>query len=214
MPQKKRRRVVSRPVVPGEVIEEAARMFVQNGYYRTTMQDIADSFGVTHAALYYHFRNKQDILAEINAQSLKVLLEMASDTQKADLSAGEKLATAFLRHMEFIAHNPAFVATFLEHDLEIPTSRLAAITKMRRKYTDMLRDFYEDAKEEGVVPDVNSWVAVSLLLGACNWIYRWYKPSEGMSPEELVDEGMRFLAPLVSALPAAPVAPDAPAAIA
>jgi AcrR family transcriptional regulator len=198
MPPRKRRPSVSRPVIAEEVIDEAARMFVENGYYRTTMQDIADSFGVTHAALYYHFRNKQDILAEINSRALKELLAMATEVSRSEATPGEKLATAFRHHMSVVARNPAFVATFLEHDLEIPASRLATITKMRRTYTDMLRDFYEDAKHEGKVPDVNSWVAVSLLLGACNWIYRWYKPAEGMTPEQLVDEGMRFLGPLVA----------------
>jgi AcrR family transcriptional regulator len=185
-------------VVPDEVIEQAAQMFLENGYYRTRMQDIADSFGVTHAALYYHFQNKHDILAQINTRALKELLGAAEEVARADLPPGMKLALAFRRHIEYVANNPAFVATFLEHDLEIPPRQLASITRMRRKYTDLMVDLYEEARVEGSVPDTNSWVAVSLLLGACNWIYRWYRPSQGMTPAELVEEGMTFLEPLLS----------------
>jgi AcrR family transcriptional regulator len=187
------------PVVPESVLDEAARMFLESGFYRTRMQDIADSFGVTHAALYYHFKNKQDILAQINTRALTELFDGAKAIAKNDLPPDVKFAAALRWHMSYVASNPAFVATFLEHDLEIPRAQLARITRLRREYTHLLEELYDASRDAGAVPEVDSWIAVPLLVGACNWIYRWYDPSHGIDPDELVQAGMQFFEPILSA---------------
>ncbi len=48
-----------------EIIEAAKRLFAQNGYSPTSMDDIAKSVGITKASLYYFFRGKEQIFAAI-----------------------------------------------------------------------------------------------------------------------------------------------------
>ncbi|MFI9721100.1 TetR/AcrR family transcriptional regulator [Streptomyces sp. NPDC052396] len=43
--------------------EVALRLFLDQGYEKTALREIADELGVTKAALYYHFKTKEDILA-------------------------------------------------------------------------------------------------------------------------------------------------------
>src|SRR5437764_2902757 len=43
-------------------VEVALAMFVNRGFAETSMRDIAGELGVTTAALYYHFENKDDLL--------------------------------------------------------------------------------------------------------------------------------------------------------
>lgn len=44
------------------ILEAALNLFSQNGYYGTSMSDIAGEVGITKAALYKHFSAKEDIL--------------------------------------------------------------------------------------------------------------------------------------------------------
>ena len=46
----------------------ALELFAEQGYEKTSLREIADRLGVTKAALYYHFRTKEDILAGIVAR--------------------------------------------------------------------------------------------------------------------------------------------------
>ncbi|MEV6777680.1 TetR/AcrR family transcriptional regulator [Streptomyces syringium] len=47
-------------------IQEVARdFFMERGYEKTSLREIADELGVTKAALYYHFRTKEDILVSL-----------------------------------------------------------------------------------------------------------------------------------------------------
>jgi len=181
------------PIVAESVLDEAAQRFLENGYHRTRMQDIAETFGVTHAALYYHFQNKQDILAQINKRAIQDLLDGVEEVPSEGHSPTDRFFALIRRHMEYVAQNPALVATFLEHDLEIPEVEYREITKLRKQYTDILANLYDEAARQGDVPAINPTVAVSLLLGACNWIYRWYTPGGGLTVDELIDQGMSLL---------------------
>ena len=181
------------PIVAESVLVEAAQRFLENGYHRTRMQDIAETFGVTHAALYYHFQNKQDILAQINIRAIEGLLEGVGEVPSEGHSPADRFLALIRRHMQYVAQNPALVATFLEHDLEIPEAEYREITKLRKQYTDILANLYDEAARDGDVPAINPTVAVSLLLGACNWIYRWYTPGGEITVDELVDQGMALL---------------------
>lgn len=51
------------------ILEEALQLFAQNGYTGTSMNDIAARLGVTKAALYKHYRSKQEIFDSIVARA-------------------------------------------------------------------------------------------------------------------------------------------------
>src|SRR5689334_12304074 len=44
------------------IIDVALELFAGQGYEKTSLREIADRLGVTKAALYYHFKTKDDIV--------------------------------------------------------------------------------------------------------------------------------------------------------
>ena len=81
----------STPPVPGPttakaratraaLIEVAAALFAEKGYVQTSIRDITRRGGVTSGALYGHFRNKADLLAEaINRRTAEELESESMD---------------------------------------------------------------------------------------------------------------------------------------
>lgn len=47
------------------IITTARKLFAEKGYEHTDMKEIAGELGMTHAALYYYFKNKTDVAWEI-----------------------------------------------------------------------------------------------------------------------------------------------------
>ncbi len=47
------------------ILDEAARLFVKNGYNGISMREIAQASGVSKAGLYYHFLDKEDLFLVI-----------------------------------------------------------------------------------------------------------------------------------------------------
>ena len=49
----------------GRIQEIALKLFTEKGYEATSLREIAEALGVTKAALYYHFKTKDDIVASL-----------------------------------------------------------------------------------------------------------------------------------------------------
>lgn len=99
-----------------EIAAVAMRMFVEKGYDKTSLREIADEIGVTKAALYYHFRTKDDIVvAAMDAHSARITgviewLETAAELPDRDEQLVDKLLDVFTEQsgqvMSFGQANP------------------------------------------------------------------------------------------------------------
>lgn len=48
------------------ILDVSLELFIEQGYDKTSLRQIAERLGVTKAALYYHFERKEDILLELH----------------------------------------------------------------------------------------------------------------------------------------------------
>lgn len=53
------------------ILDEARAQFLNKGFASTSMQEIADAVGMTKPALYYHFRDKQDLLVAVLGREME-----------------------------------------------------------------------------------------------------------------------------------------------
>src|ERR1700679_3658638 len=73
------------------ILDIALELFVDQGYDKTSLRDIAERLGTTKAALYYHFERKQDILLELHLrlhalgrEALEELERLEDGQERAD----------------------------------------------------------------------------------------------------------------------------------
>ena len=65
----------------------ALELFAEQGYEKTSLREIAERLGVTKAALYYHFKSKEDIVHSFTDDyfaELDALLRWAKDQPPGD----------------------------------------------------------------------------------------------------------------------------------
>ena len=105
------------------ILDTASRLFLQNGYERTTLQDIIDATHLSKGAIYHHFASKEAILIavvdRIGDFNSAVLAEIRD---KKGLTGAEKLRELFrtsmrlsfqgniLHMLPFLIENPKFMA--------------------------------------------------------------------------------------------------------
>lgn len=61
-----------------EIMEAALHLFAKKGYLNTTTQDIIDEVRISRGLLYYHFKNKEDILYCLVERYTEPLLQRLS----------------------------------------------------------------------------------------------------------------------------------------
>jgi AcrR family transcriptional regulator len=193
-PASKRRATQTAPLDPDQILSEAARLFLERGYDGTRMQDIAAAFGVTHAALYYYFPRKADILVSLNLVALDTLLSGASAAVERASSPGECFRLQLEAHVRFVLDNLPLVGCFFHYDKSIPHEELSAIHELRRKYTGMLVASFAEAQADGsITSDVGSMVAVNVLIGSANWMCQWLSMNDDTDIDVLTGQLIEML---------------------
>jgi TetR/AcrR family transcriptional regulator, cholesterol catabolism regulator len=177
-----------------DILDEAATQFRKNGYERTRLQDIATRFGVTHAALYYYFRRKSDILVALNVAAMETLLNGVRELVDVDDPA-VRFERMFEAHIVFVAGNLPMMACFFEHDSTVSQEDFRTIRHLRRQYNDTLISTFEQAQNSGsFTSGIKAGTAVNTLLGAVNWMYRWHNPDVPPDLTTLTQELQAMLA--------------------
>jgi len=72
----------------------ALELFTEQGYDKTSLREIAEKLGVTKAALYYHFKSKEEIVESVTAdQAARIdqLVAWAAEQPRTALSRKEFL---------------------------------------------------------------------------------------------------------------------------
>ena len=93
-----------------KILEEALKLFAQSGYMGTSMNDIALKLGVTKAALYKHYKSKQEILDSIieKMNELDIARVKQYEMPEGDLEkvTAEYKETAFDKIKQYLASGP------------------------------------------------------------------------------------------------------------
>src|SRR5579864_9567604 len=98
------------------IVNVAADLFARNGFGATSLDDIADQLGATKGALYYHIKNKEDILRHIYLTVLTASEEPLAEIAAAQLPPAEKLGRAIIHHATVAANrSPAMTVFYREH---------------------------------------------------------------------------------------------------
>ncbi|TNE51828.1 MAG: TetR/AcrR family transcriptional regulator [Deltaproteobacteria bacterium] len=85
-----------------QILVEAREQFSRFGFRKCTLQDIADACGFTKQALYYYFKNKNEILAEVVREESSLLLTSINKAVEEAESPIQKLESFLLVRFEVI----------------------------------------------------------------------------------------------------------------
>ncbi|NPV55792.1 MAG: TetR/AcrR family transcriptional regulator [Anaerolineae bacterium] len=62
--------------VRDRILHAAVRLFAARGYHGVSMREIADACGISKAALYYHFQDKQALFLDILNGNLRIMIDL------------------------------------------------------------------------------------------------------------------------------------------
>ncbi len=72
-----------------EILASALNLFYEKGFSRTTFDEIAKRINLTKGAVYWHFRNKADLLAEIIRQNFAARNEIQQAKKRAIMTMAD-----------------------------------------------------------------------------------------------------------------------------
>src|SRR2546426_280095 len=168
------------------IVAAAAKLFARDGFGATSLDDIAAVLGATKGALYYHVKNKEEILRLIYLTVLTASEEPLRRIAEADLLPGEKLRRA-LEHQTAVAadRSPSMTVFYREQPhLTGPFSKEIILRK--KAYERYFEQIIEEGQAAGVFqPNIDPKIVTFGLLGMCNWLSQWYRSDGQYSPRQI-----------------------------
>lgn len=176
-----------------EIINAAIDMFYEFGYQKASLRDIADRVGVTQAAIYYHFRNKEEILYTIIEKFSNDIFFTIKSALSGKGTPVEKLREAICQHISSIKTEKKGAKIIIE-DKKFLSGELNKLVKEKEKVIyNLYKNHLGELQKNREINECDLTVATFGILGMINWLYHWYRPERRLSIEHVADEIINIL---------------------
>ena len=167
-----------------EILRAAAGVFRRRGYHGASVDQIARALNMAPGNLYYYFRNKEEILFVCHDYSLGVILKELKDVEQSRLPPDRqihRLIVSFVHLFIDVLHGTAWT---LEVEALSPPLLKKVIVK-RDRIDRGFRKILSDGMRAGVFAERDPKLVSFVILGAINWIPRWYDPAGQATSHEI-----------------------------
>jgi AcrR family transcriptional regulator len=179
-----------------EILKSAAAAFRRRGYHGASVDEIASALEMTKGNLYYYFRNKEEILYACHDYSLDVLLALMQDVQAGGARPDAKLRRLILAFVHLMLDELQGTALTLDLQALSPSLQRRIIAK-RDRFDRGLREIVQQGIDSGLFRPGDPKMIGFAIMGAVNWITKWFDPAGPMTSEQI---GQRFADYLVGGL--------------
>lgn len=179
----------------GRLLTEAARLFREKGYERTTVRDLAAAVGIQSGSLFHHFRTKEEILKAVMVETIRLNTALMQAALEAADTSRQKLRGLIRAELESIngqTGEAMAVLVFEWRSLSAPSQ--GEVLELRDIYEKLWLDVLESLKREDAL-EADPFVVRRMLTGALSWTVNWYKPERGgLTLDGLTDQVMAMMA--------------------
>ena len=185
MPFESRRR--ARDEKREAVLRTALQSFLEHGYHRATLNDVAERLNITKPALYNYFSGKDDILFECWALGQERVDEFITEIEASGgngLARLRKLIRAYARIMA--TDFGASLVRFDSRDLSENNRKLMRTSKKSVDRT--FRRYIAEGIADGSIKPRDPKLSAFAIAGSLNWIGHWYQPDGALSADAIADE--------------------------
>lgn len=168
----------------GERLRAAAvATFAERGFHAATTREISARAGVSPAALYVHFRDKQSLLARVSRDghrsALAVLDAVGPGPAAVRLRAMVRaFATWHARHQR--------LARVIEYELDaLADGPRAEVAALRREIARRFRTVLADGVAEGGLAAMDVPGTAQAIVSLCTDVARWYRAGGRRTPESI-----------------------------
>ena len=175
-----------------DILKSAAKAFRRLGYHGATVENIATALRMKKGNLYYYFKNKEEILFACHQYSLDCLLKLLDEVERSGAAPSQRLRALIVASVHTILDELHGTALILELEALSPAHLKAIITR-RDRFDRGIRQVLEEGIADGSFSPDDVKLRTFALLGAVNWIPRWFNPAGPATSSEIADSFADYL---------------------
>ena len=175
-----------------EILQASQELFFEKGYEKATTREIAERAGISNAAVYHYFQNKEEILFEICVYAADDLMgnmrQAISRNASSQAPVREQVKDIMLEYARTYLKNISFNKILL-HEIEfLSAEKKRQILDKETANVHQLRVYLEGLVQQGKIEPYNPTVMTFSLISQLHWLYFWFRSDKGLSLEEVIDQ--------------------------
>jgi len=175
-----------------DILKSASAAFRRFGYHGATVEQIAAALQMNKGNLYYYFRSKEEILFACHEYSHDRLQELMDQTCRGTAPPEAKLRRLIHAAVHVILDELHGTALLVDLEALTPAHRRAVITR-RDKFDHGMRMILEEGIATGAFKTTNPKLIGFAMLGAVNWIAKWFNPNGPSTSDEIATRFADYL---------------------
>lgn len=176
---------MSRELKRKEICAIAAGLFVEKGFEKTTIRDIARAGGVNSSALYYYFEDKESILYAILMEVMDTSLEQMREIEKSTLGPKDKIESVIKLHTQIYGVDPIRMGLIVFNQKSLNPEHWDELKSKQKEYSKIVAGILEQMNKNGEIAELDSMVCTFALFGMIQWAFGWYNPGGHIKPDKL-----------------------------
>lgn len=181
-----------REVKRDAVLRAAAQAFNENGFHKTSLDDVAERLNVTKPTIYYYVKNKDQILFECVRIGLEMLEDASSQIEGTDATGLSKMIALWRVYVQIVTEDFGRCLILVGED-PLPPGTRKELRALKGRIDKRFRSVITEGIEDGSIRPCDPKMAAFAAAGALSWIARWYDPRGPLNPEKLADEMIDLL---------------------
>jgi AcrR family transcriptional regulator len=172
-----------------EMLRAASELFLEQGYEATSTAEIAERLGIRRGSVYYYLDTKEELLFELMEHVYTGFRLAVDDIRASDLNALEKLRQLVRHHVAYLIENLVQTTLYLTEFRSLSAEHQAVVVDQEAAYKRAVRELIADGQREGTVrDDIDPQIATMALLGAANWVHRWYGRDGNATAQQIAEQ--------------------------
>ncbi|MFC4948246.1 TetR/AcrR family transcriptional regulator [Pseudonocardia sp. GCM10023141] len=168
-----------------ELIALASRLFRERGYHGVGMRALAESAGIQAASLYYHFRNKEELLLEAIFVVDRDLIVDQLPMLDGPGTHAERLARLVQAHILHIGANRDAWWVAARELRALSPEKLDAVQVYRRRYQHRIARHLAEGTIAGEFVCTDPRLSTLALLDMINGLNEWFNPQGRLTIEDI-----------------------------
>jgi len=177
-----------------KILDSAARIFSEKGYYGSVVDDIVKASGTSKGAVYFYFQSKEQIflsLVETYVGTVAQELQAAVHRSRGLMAQVEAAVATLVR--SFQAHRPLAKIVLIDWPAagaEFQGKRIA----LKAMLVEVLRGYLDRAVQDGKIASQDTELAAYVWIGAISEVVvRWLSTGKPSPLEEVLAPLTRLL---------------------
>ncbi|MDJ1137867.1 TetR/AcrR family transcriptional regulator [Streptomyces iconiensis] len=174
--------------VPQRLMAAATRLFAEQGYDRTSVQEIVEAAGVTKGALYHYFGSKDDLLHEIYGRLLRLQQERLDLLAGSEAPVEQRLRDVAADVVVTTIDNLDDAMIFFRSMHQLSPEKQKQVRAERRRYHERFRALVEEGQHSGVFSDATpADLVVDYHFGSVHHLSSWYSAGGHLTPQQVAE---------------------------